>query len=161
MRLTLQHVYLIGYACQMKTKSWAKKLQTKCRPSVDHAVDPNKDQAESAWSLFWSTTWSTPGLHLVCTFAHQLVFIWHAYPVHKPCLTSKSIFMNPTNYTHLKLQNSLRIHLITSICHVIWVMKMMVMMLMMMTTKEMVMVTMVMVNNCHGNPICRPCARQV
>ena len=26
---------------------------------------------------------STLGLHLVCTFVHQVVFICHAYPVHK------------------------------------------------------------------------------
>ena len=45
------------------------------RPSVDHVVDPNKHQADSAWSLLVSTAWCALGLHLVFTVVHEFVFI--------------------------------------------------------------------------------------
>ena len=54
---------------------WVANKCRQVRKSVDHAVDPNKHQADSAWSLFVSTAWSALGLHLVCTFVHELFFI--------------------------------------------------------------------------------------
>ena len=81
------------YACHIKT-TWWRKAQTRWRPGVDHAADQAKDCLVSGLVCSVVYIWSTLGLLLVCTFVHQLVFIWHAY-INALDMSSASLSNNP------------------------------------------------------------------